>query len=329
MAHSSAWESALLDVLGSWSDDSDGVVISADVDGLLSVALLAGRFPVRVVGAYTTTHLVLLDGATSEDAARALWLDHDVSEPGVRCVGQHLVHHKPEDELPRREPQSYNPNVWERQAWSESFRGRSGTKRDKYPYGTCHFIAHALGYQPSSKTSPAAALLAHADGTWRTVVDYAPNARIWANLMFGGNDFIDYLQDEWHSSSSSLDAHRVAVTNLLSVGVSATPSRAKIAALLPDELRALTGRQSIRYSKSNPQVYADRIRAVLRYVADAIGTNPSVGHVVTDVITGVVETPYPDRIDSLDAFMDENEVFSHAFTDFRTLRFTRGIQLRG
>jgi len=40
-----------------------------------------------------------------------------------------------------------------------------------------------------------------------------------------------------------------------------------------------------------------------------------------------VETPYPDKITDFDEFMQENKIFSHAFTDLRTLRYTTDIEL--
>lgn len=306
---------------------SENVVLSADVDGLLSCALLATKFPTNVLGVYTTTHLVLLDGATSKDAADALWLDHDVSEPGVKCVGQHLVHHNATDTLPRREKISFNPNVWKKQSWDKSFRGRSGLKRDKYPYGTCHFLAEYIGVDPNAEEGDLPALLAHADGTWRTVVDYAPNATIWFDEMFTGNKFLETLRKEWHSNPEWLSTHAKVVVALVDAGVSAAPSRARIAALLPPEERALTGRQSIRYSPANPQNYIDKVRNVLAYIAAEVGSSPTMGRKVTSTISGSVETPYPNTLSDFDDFMEKNHVFSHAFTDLRTLRYTTGIVL--
>ena len=58
------WKNLLGAVLNGWSSNGSGVVISADVDGLMSCALLALKYPAHVVGIYTTTHLLLLDGAT-------------------------------------------------------------------------------------------------------------------------------------------------------------------------------------------------------------------------------------------------------------------------
>lgn len=66
------WKPEFWSVIDDWRSESEGVVISADVDGLLSCALLARETPVNVIGVYTTTHLLLLDGATRDDARRAL-----------------------------------------------------------------------------------------------------------------------------------------------------------------------------------------------------------------------------------------------------------------
>jgi len=324
---STGWKDELKVVLDDWSESSENVILSADVDGLISCALLATEYPTHVLGLYTTTHLVLLDGATSIDAAGALWLDHDVSEPGVRCVGQHLVHHNADDELPRRERNSFNPNVWKKQSWDKSFRGRAGSKRDKYPYGTCHFLADYFEVDPKPGDGLLPALFAHADGTWRTVVDYASNASIWFEDMFEGNQFLMALREEWHSNPDWLSTHSRLVVELLDAGVSSTPSRARIAALLPPEQRALTGRQSIRYSPANPQNYVDKVRRVLQYIAAQVGSHPTMGKTTTSIISGKVETPYPNTINDFDEFMEQNKVFSHAFTDLRTLRYTTGIVL--
>lgn len=322
------WKEDLLLVLDEWSKTSSNVILSADVDGLLSCALVATRYPVHVAGIYTTTHLLLLDGATKQDAADSLWLDHDVSEPGVKCVGQHLVHHASTNMLPLREPRSFNPNVWVRQDWKNSFSGRNGRKRDKFPFGTAHFLANAFGLDLGDEVSPLASLLAHADGTWRTVVDYRPNAEIWQDLMFESDGFLVHLRDDWAQSPTHLKSHADLVSGLIAIGVSNSPSRAKIAALLPENLQMLTGRQSIRIDSRNFQDGIDRVKKVLTYIASQVGSNPTMSAKLTSTVSGIVDTPYPDKISNFDDFMIQNEIFSHAFTDLRTLRYTKGITLQ-
>lgn len=326
-AIASDWKVQYESVVGGWSKASSSVIISADVDGFMSCALLALRRPIQIVGIYTTTHLLLLDGASCKDASLSLWLDHDVSQPGIRCIGQHLVHHRPGDLLPRREPSSFNPNVWQRQSWKESFGGRGSKKRDKFPFATCHFVAVAEGIDLGDECSEFAGLLAHADGAWRTVVDYRPNAQIWFDLMFKGDSFLEHLMNHWDNSAKHLHVHRRVVAALLDAGVSKAPSRAKIAVLLPGEKRELTGRQGLQYRATNPDRFIQGVKSVLAYVASVVGSKVEIGSSITDVISGVVETPYPDKIVDFDAFMLENQIFSHAFTNQRTLRFTKGIAL--
>ena len=170
------WHSDLSKVLEEWakSNKKHHIVISPDVDGLTSAAILNSIFPVKIIGIYTTTHLLLLDDHTKEEAKDALWLDHDISQKGIRSVGQHLVLHKPTDKLPLRDKRSWNPNVWVKQAWSESFAGVGGKKRDKYPYGTAHFLWD-LAHRKEVPTPEQIAILAHADGTWFAIACYKAN----------------------------------------------------------------------------------------------------------------------------------------------------------
>lgn len=328
-AHQSSWKEDLGNALDAWSSESSNVILSADVDGLLSCALVASRYPTNVIGVYTTTHLVLLDGATPNDAAKALWLDHDVSQMGVRCIGQHLVHHMPEDLLPLREPQSFNPNVWVKQSWKHSFSGRAGKKRDKYPYGTCHFLANAFDFKIPNLDSSVACLFAHADGTWRTVVDYAPNATIWYDLMFEGDQFLLALREQWHLDTALKQRHWEEVEQLLRIGVKNAVSRSKIAILLPPDDQRITGRQSVSFQGTNRQASIDRTRALLVHCSEAVGSEATMGETVTSVISGTHESFYPNRVEDFDELMVENQIFSHAFTDLRTLRFTTGIHLVG
>ena len=174
------WHSDLTKVLDDWakSNKKRHIVISPDVDGLTSAAILNSMYPVKIIGIYTTTHLLLLDDHTKEEAKDALWLDHDISQIGVRCVGQHLVLHRSTDKLPLRDPRSWNPNIWVKQAWTDSFSGVGGKKRDKYPYGTAHFLWD-LAHRNETPSPEQVAILAHADGTWFALDCYKANGQIW------------------------------------------------------------------------------------------------------------------------------------------------------
>jgi len=327
-----SWIQGLEAVLSHTENGRHEIVISPDVDGLLSAAVLAFHRPVHIIGAYTTTHLLLGKGITKRQAANALWLDHDVSEPGVRCVGQHLVLLNETDILPRREPVSFNPNIWFPQAWDKSFQGSSGKKRDKYPFGTAHFLASALDLS-ARFTSPAQiALFAHADGTWRTVVDYRANAEIWQSLMFANDPLITTLMNDYQAHPTHLEAHKRLVQLLLDAGIKSQPSRSRKAELLSPDLRELTGRQSITGKPTaKPVQYFQRIGAVAQTIAEIMGSHVTIAEPFGEVISGVYHSLYPNRLpdghDNLDRFMDSWEIFSHAFVDFRSLKVTNGIKL--
>ncbi|HIB23095.1 MAG TPA: hypothetical protein EYO22_00055 [Candidatus Poseidoniales archaeon] len=77
--------------LDAW--DKKYIITSPDIDGILSACLLSNKYGAKLSGIYTTRYLILFDNATSSDAKRALWLDHDISEQGIQCMGQHLVDH--------------------------------------------------------------------------------------------------------------------------------------------------------------------------------------------------------------------------------------------
>lgn len=327
-----SWIQGLEAVLSHTENGRHEVVISPDVDGLLSAAVLAFHRPVHIIGAYTTTHLLLGKGVTKRQAANALWLDHDVSEPGVRCVGQHLVLLNEADNLPRREPVSFNPNIWYPQAWDKSFQGSSGKKRDKYPFGTAHFLSSALDLS-ARFTSPAQiALFAHADGTWRTVVDYLTNAEIWQTLMFANDPLIRTIMDDYQAHPKLLEAHSALVQMLLANGIKSQPSRSPKAALLPPELRELTGKQSITgVPTSKPLEYYERIGTLSKKISSIMGSYVTIAEPFGSITSGTYHSLYPNQLpdghDSLDSFMDGWEVFSHAFTDFRSLKVTNGIKL--
>ena len=169
------WIGDFNNCLAAW--DGKYIITSPDIDGILSACLLGSKFDAKLAGVYTTRYLILFDNATADDAKNALWLDHDVSEEGVQCMGQHLVNHSELDKLPKRGDNSFNPNNYFQQTWKKSFHGsnmRKG-KRDKYPYATIHFLMAGLGISDPEKYTTHFHLLAHADGSWATCVDYKVN----------------------------------------------------------------------------------------------------------------------------------------------------------
>lgn len=296
------------------------------MDGLVTASLLAAKYKCRIAGIYTGQHLLLTGDGTLEQARRALWIDHDVSSPGVRCIGQHLVHHRASDLLPRREAKSWNPNTWQRQSWEKSFTGIKGKKQDKYPYATAHFVARALG-SLETDDSELLALLAHADGAWFALHIYRANAEIWRDKMFAESKTIDLMR-HWADAHDLHPSHKAVVERLRESGIKTQVSRSPRAKLLDEDLRSLTGNQSVKgRPTASPQQYLLNVKAALDVVASVVGSSPSLDTTPGLLASGERESHYPNRIESeygsFDQMMVEEKIFSHAFTDQRTLQYTK------
>ena len=321
------WEHQVLDVLKDWqSSGSQDLILSPDVDGLTTACLLSARFDCRIAGIYTGQHLLLVGDGTLDQARNALWLDHDVSGPGVRCIGQHLVHHRATDLLPRRDQMSWNPNTWQRQSWEKSFTGIKGKKQDKYPFATAHFVARALG-SLETDDSRMLALLAHADGAWFALHIYRANGEIWHNKMFPGSKTIELMRN-WAEVHEHRASHQAIVEKLRINGIKTQVSRSPRATLLDDDLRSLTGNQSVKGRPTlNQEQYLSNLKDALGVISDVVGSSPMFENKAGLLASGERESHYPNRIDSeygsFDQMMIKEQIFSHAFTDQRTLQYTK------
>jgi hypothetical protein len=321
------WHSDLTEVLDDWANSNQKrhVVISPDVDGLTSAAILYSLYPLKIIGIYTTTHLLLLDDHTQEEARDALWLDHDISQIGVRCVGQHLVLHQSTDKLPLRDPRSWNPNVWVRQAWADSFRGVAGKKRDKYPYGTTHFLWD-LAHRKGTPSPEQIAILAHADGTWFTLDCYKANGQIWKDLMFENSEWVGKLLN-YRNERAAHPLHKEFTDQLYRIGYT-SQSRSPRAKLLPVELKPLVGRQSLTIRITDgPERYLKQITEGLNLIGGHIKSTPKIGTSAQPLMKGKRESLYPNRVDDFDQLMIDEQIFSHAFTNLKTLSYTVNLRL--
>jgi hypothetical protein len=321
------WHSDLRVVLDDWAQGNPEhhVIISPDVDGLASAAILHSLYELKIIGIYTTTHLLLLDDHDTSQAKNALWLDHDISQIGIRCVGQHLVHHQPTDVLPLRDSRSWNPNVWVKQAWSGSFKGTGGRKRDKYPYGTAHFLWD-LAFGRVSPSPEVSAVLAHADGTWFALDCYKANGAIWKDLMFQESAWVENLLNYREAYEAHI-THKIFADELLRIGYS-SQSRSPKANLLPEELKPLVGRQSLRVRiTSDTDRYLNRLKEGLDLIGSYLGSIPDIGLAPREIFSGKRVLEYPNRIEDFDELMQSKQIFSHAFTDFRSLSYTINLSL--
>jgi len=338
------WQDALAGTIDAW--DKKAIVVSPDIDGILSALLFKKRYGSKIVGIYSTVDIILLNGATRADIQKALWLDHDVTHPSVKCIGQHLLRVRDDDVLSNVAPESFNPNEFFDQTYVRSFKGLNKPGRDKYPFGTIHFLMEALNESYPTRGSEAYALFAHADGTWANAIKYSPNCNRWRDLMFAPGGFIDdvttdELARRYVSGRESLAAHQRLVRDLVSHGMrrggSASAGRDHA---LPELWRELQGVQSVGYPKSGDlEKRRTRIEAatacfdrVYDYLASLLrwdGALPAshISDIVFGDLTRMGPHLYQSMAGSLDAFLRERDSFSHAIIDYRTIQFTNGIAL--
>jgi hypothetical protein len=144
--------------------------------------------------------------------------------------------------------------------------------------------------------------------------------------MFAKSKWVDKLLN-YRNEHNAHPLHQNIVNNLRAIGYT-SQSRSPKANNLPEELKSLTGSQSLTIRiTSNPQRYLDRIKLGLNLISSHIGNRPEIGTTANFLLSGKRTSFYPNRIDDFDSMMVEENMFSHAFTDLRTLSFTTGISL--
>ena len=327
-----SWIADFNKCLDAW--DGKYIITSPDIDGILSACLLANKFGAKLAGGYTTRYLILFDGYGAKEAKNALWLDHDVSEEGIQCMGQHLVDHSELDTLSKRGNNSFNPNNYFRQTWKKSFHGSNIKvgKRDKYPYATVHFLMAGLGIECPPMYSKHIHLLAHADGSWATCIDYKVNTLTWKDTMFGDSQgLVNVLNSDYVLDDRNFLGHSSVVDDLISLGVAKRSSRSGSSSLIPSRWQNLQGKQSINYRKNSPpNEWLTKFNGILRYVSKTTNWNIEIPSLVTEMYRGLVlEVSNRGEIEDgdFDQFMFDENIFSHAITGAGTMRFTKNLKI--
>ena len=274
----------------------------------------------------------MFDNFTTEAAKQALWVDHDISHPGIICMGQHLIRLEVSDKIPTRHKPNFNPNMIWPVAWKNCFNGRQAPKVDKYPFATIHYLMRGLEIEDPKSGTLAYSLLAHADGTWVTSYDYPYNCNQWREWMFKDwPGVINNLVDQNYASEESLETHLGLLKNLLDVGISKGRSRSNVSQDIPQKWASIEGHQGVRFSiRTKHEPWVEKFNGVYRFISETMGWNVNYPQKITRVISGKAQPEYPDRIvrnSNLDEWMKENDVFSHAITFNNTLRYTTGIDL--
>ena len=324
------WKSALDRALDAW--DKRHIVISPDIDGLISAAILRGRYNgAKVCGFYPTRHLLVCQGYTLEDCKAAIWVDQDIVHPDIVCLGQHLILYDENDKISRRNPKSFNPNVHFGQSYKNSFKGtgiRSG-QRDKYPFGTCHFLLHLNdSNQPLSLMEKS--LLAHADSSFASTHRYRHNCETWLELMFKDSEFVKFLISDYLEDEKTFDFHEDLVKKLIEAGINKRKNQTSNRTM-PGRWQDLTGYQTISYGANHRlSTFTKKITSIancLRRISRFdIGEIPKIER----KYTGDVEKNYPDEIamlreDKFDQYIEDKGIFSLAFSSQREFRYTKNF----
>ena len=331
------WRDEIGDCIDHW--DKKAIVVSPDVDGFLTAAILSNAFGSKVVGYYNARSLYIERGFDVDDCIRSLWLDHDIDHSSILCIGQHLISGAKTDKLGRRNDLSFNPNVYLGQDYNGSFLGTTGRSRDKYPFGTAHLFVHML--EDKFLRDEVLAMFCHSDSTRAVSNTYPVNSTIWLRQMFDADALKFVGMDGEHfdlddtdgdldsgvwSKSPTLEAELDLVWRLREAHVKRKSAAVQHRELngVPEELR---GTQSVNISKN---MKAENISRNIKHAVSALlkKTNFSldIGEIDADLtIHGEFHRVYPsNRYENgaLDEFLDSHHVFSHAFVSRSALQFT-------
>ena len=149
---------------------SDKLIISPDMDGFMSAALLNRYNGSTVVGTYDKNLLCLADGV---DPKECLFVDIDMNTSDYVSIGNHM--RLLSDGAAER---SFNPNhFYEVEKYYE-----------KFPYATTFLISFATEVPTSLDDK---IRMAFSDSTLRNMEKYGDNMRNWSNRM--RHDAVSYV----------------------------------------------------------------------------------------------------------------------------------------
>lgn len=331
------WKDKINECIEQW--DKKTIVVSPDVDGFLTAAILSNIFGSKVIGYYNARSLYIERGYNVDDCIKSLWLDHDIDHTRILCIGQHLVNGTNADALGRRNTYSFNPNQFLRQAYNDSFLGVNGLSRDKYPFGTAHLFIHLL--KNSWIKEDLHAIFCHADSARAVSNTYRMNTMIWLRQLFDLETLpfvgMDGKQFDFDTVKGSLDSDVWALSPTIESqlhlvrrlrdakvpGRSAAVRQRELIGV-PSELR---GTQSVNIKRNM------KVETITSNIANAVSALFSKTNLKLDVgsidpeetVHGEFHRVYPSnkyKDGELDEFLNQHKVFSHAFVAQSALQFT-------
>jgi hypothetical protein len=319
------WTQALDSLVSDW--DGKHIVFGNDVDGFLSAAIVCKATGASVAGVYTTSNLLLFDGASKSEARDALWLDLDINDPGIRCIGQHVVSMAAGDRLSRH-PRSFNPNLHFGQHFGNSFGGKGFSRHaNKYPFATAHLLLQHFGVPAPPPRTKAHSLLAHADGAWAVAHGYQPNGEFWLPRMFPDSPLMqDYVSGAYTADEANLAMHQKVKDDLLALGISSRRSESRTNVHIPVAWQEVKGHQTLPYAATTAAAtWMPKFKAMAAYVSATMGWSLPVPAALSSATHCDVDTVRPEvaKKPTFDAWLASNDVFSYAIKDIANVRFTK------
>ena len=155
-----------------WLQDRDRpMIISNDLDGLLSAAFLHHHLGWRVSGYYDCATL-WLNSTAFDSRDELIWIDLDICHPACTAVGHHIL--TLNDQIPAALQHLLNPNLL------AGIGAHAFTS--KYPFSTILFLLWLHGIEVR-RDLLARLLILHADSTWINVQHFGENALQWQQRL--------------------------------------------------------------------------------------------------------------------------------------------------
>lgn len=313
------WKNYLAQTLDSWNKKY--LIISPDLDGLLSACLASHVYGSKIIGIYDTRTLMLFDNHTMEQAKEALWIDLDIQNKNILSFGHHILQIDGE-ELSRFNPNSFNPNVLYGLDWKKCFKDRTPTSLNKCPYSTITillaFLESYVMSIPPNKGTKGFSLIAHADSLHEIVWNHNHNINLWKKMMFPHSEFIDNIVSKTYFTDINCRVHSSMVCDLRSFGIIDRSFGENKATRLPRSWEFTTGVQSA--------VGIRCIQKTIEYIGYMTGWNLDRSQIPkrrTSYHNGRIITHVPERLgDTNKLFEREPNIFSFAITFNKTIKST-------
>lgn len=211
-----SWKSQFLCSIEQW--DKRNIVISPDLDGIISAVLLCHLYGSKIIAIYDTRNLIVFDDSTKEELANALWLDHDIQKKNILSIGHHLLSINGE-RLSNYNDDSFNPNVYFDMNWRNCFNNRTEFSLNKFPFSTILLLIEALNIRIPNIGTKGYSLLLQADGIIDVVSEYYNNCLQWKDMMFEDSFIVNSLVNGEYFNEPYRWVHSLLIKDLKEMSI--------------------------------------------------------------------------------------------------------------